>query len=130
MRGYMSVYLDHTRVADAMSVTGTVTRIQDSETMASARKEIRRKESQDHVNRNLTLMIISIGILFFLGNAPNSISFIFLQIPSIFNTTFMNIYIVFSNVILFTTQSSDIFIYFKFNKKYKSILMRILRCGR
>lgn len=97
----------------------------DAPLEASAKKEKKIKEVEDKASRNITMMVISIGFLFSIGNVPNSIGFCLLQVQTLKITVFFKIYAVLANITLFTTQSADIFIYYKFNKKYKTILKKL-----
>ena len=89
------------------------------------KKEKKSKEAEEVASRNLSLMIISIGILFFIGNAPNSIGFILKQYVNN-SSVFYTIYKIIANLTLFTSQGCDIFIYYKFNKQYHKILAKLL----
>lgn len=106
---------------------GETSFMKDEESVEATEKkrEKKIKEAEEKASRNITYMVISIGILFFIGNAPNSIGFCLLQVRALKNSTFIKIYAVLANIMLFTSQGLDIFIYYKFNKKYKSIMKQM-----
>ena len=101
--------------------------IQAGESMdATKNKRIKKKkDAEEKASRNITYMVSCIGVLFFIGNAPNSIGFCLLQVQSIKTSTFISVYTLLANIMLFTSQGLDIFIYYKFNKKYKTIMMQL-----
>jgi len=99
---------------------------EESIEITEKKREKKIKEAEEKASRNITYMVISIGILFFIGNAPNSIGFCLLQVQSIKTSMFIKVYAVLANIMLFTSQGLDIFIYYKFNKKYKSIIKKFL----
>lgn len=95
----------------------------------SVKQDKKKKEAEEAASRNITLMVISIGFLFFLGNAPNSISYVLIQFLER-SSVLIKICSVFSNVSLFTLQGCDIFVYYSFNKKYRSILRKLFKLDK
>ncbi len=66
---------------------------------------------------NITLMVITISILFAVGNIPNSIVFVFQQYVDT-NGIFYKTFSATANLFLFAVQGSDIWVYYNFNKHY------------
>ena len=66
---------------------------------------------------NITLMVITISILFAVGNIPNSIVFVFQQYVDT-NGIFYKTFSAIANLFLFAVQGSDIWVYYNFNKHY------------
>ena len=91
-----------------------------------------RKKTQSNVIvvesrvRNLTMMVIAVDVLFLVANFPNSIVYVFSQYVDTTGNFYKTISLV-GNTILFTGVSSDIFIYYSFNKHYRRIFKKLFR---
>jgi hypothetical protein len=90
----------------------------------------KREKTQSNVvesrDRNLTMMVIAADVLFLIGNFPNSIVYVFSQYVDTTGNFYKTISLV-GNTILFTAVSSDIFIYYSFNKHYRRIFNKLFR---
>ncbi len=75
-------------------------------------------------SRNLTKMVISIDIVFLIGNIPNSIVFVFSQYVDTTGYFYLTISAV-GNIFLFATAGSDILIYCLDNRLDRKIFRKI-----
>ena len=74
----------------------------------------------------ITLMVITISILFAIGNIPNSIVFVFQQYVDN-NGIFYRTFSATANLFLFAVQGSDIWIYYNFNHHYRKEFMNLFK---
>ena len=79
--------------------------------------QIKKEAKKMKKSVNITLMVITISILFAVGNIPNSIVFVFQQYVDT-NGIFYKTFSATANLFLFAVQGSDIWVYYNFNKHY------------
>jgi len=79
------------------------------------------KNSQRKSELNMTKLVITSCMLYIICNLPNSVSFI-LGTLKLNNTNFYQYFVTFSNTVLFLYHGLTFFIYFMFNKKFKTCL--------
>ena len=77
-------------------------------------------------SRNLTMMVITVDVLFLVCNLPNSIVYVFSQYVDTNGNFYKTISIV-GNIFLFAAAGSDIFIYYSFNKHYRKNFKKLFR---
>jgi len=75
-------------------------------------------------SRNLTKMVISIDIVFLIGNIPNSIVFVFSQYVDTTGYFYLTISAV-GNIFLFAAAGSDVLIYCLYNRLYRKFFRKI-----
>ena len=71
-------------------------------------------------------MVITISILFAIGNIPNSMVFVFQQYVDN-NGIFYRTFSATANLFLFAVQGSDIWVYYNFNHHYRKELMNLFK---
>ncbi|CAF0944230.1 unnamed protein product [Brachionus calyciflorus] len=81
--------------------------------------------NEKKANRNLTVMVITLGFFNSICYIPNSTAYIMQQIFDN-NHIFYRVFLVCSNTIFLCIQSSDIFVYYFFNKYYRRIFNKYL----
>lgn len=130
-----SITRKETIAEETKVATATQSLPDESKTKPSIRTRKSKNQNQETnltkeetINRNLTLMVISVGLLFSVGNIPNSIVYIYQQYYDV-NGVFFRAISVVGNMILFFTVGADIFVYLTFNKLYKKNFKRLFRCS-
>lgn len=96
------------------------------EVKSDATKETLKAKRATNSNRNITIMVISSGFLFVVGNIPNSIAYVYQQYVDT-DSLFFRTLAILANLLLFIVQGSDIFIYYLFNKQYKNGFRKIFK---
>ena len=81
---------------------------------------------EEKASKNLTYMIFAIVSLYIIGNAPNSIAFVFIQFFEL-SSDCIKILMIISNLSLFTSQSCDFFVYYNFNTQFRKSFKKIIR---
>jgi hypothetical protein len=71
-------------------------------------------------------MVITISILFAIGNIPNSMVFVFQQYVDN-NGIFYRTFSATANLFLFAVQGSDIWVYYNFNHHYRKEFMNLFK---
>ena len=85
--------------------------------------EASKNNKNEKSEKNVTKMVISICILYLIGNVPNSIS------PMLFtiglDTINYNNYVIFGNILLFSSHGAYFFLYYFTNTKFKNVFNRL-----
>jgi hypothetical protein len=91
--------------------------------------ETRKRSNEQRASRNITLMVLSMVIIFSIGYTPYTIQYIIsLFVKS--STTWFRIIFLSAYTTLVISHSLYIIIYYKFNTIYKKELLALIRCYR
>jgi len=81
--------------------------------------QLNKKENVEKIEINLTKLAMTSALLFVVCNFPNAATFI-LNTLSLNTSTFFTLFVLFSNTVLFIYHGLNFFVYYKFNKKFRS----------
>lgn len=85
----------------------------------------RLEQNENKASRNLTLMVVVMGFLNFCAYLPNSAAYIMQEMFEP-NNKFYRIYLVSSNLIFLLVKTSDVFVFYFFNKSLKKVFKKML----
>ncbi len=85
------------------------------------------QKQQTHVNRNVTLTVVSISFVFICGHLPYAIAFIISIIKKDYLSYSLICFRIFCFLMLFTAHSFNIIIYYFSNKQFRNKLKNIFR---
>ncbi len=84
-----------------------------------------KKNAESTACKNITLMVMWVGFLYLFGTAPHSVSFIMKFF--VIETTEFLIYRIFCSALLKIVHGLNIFVYYRFNYIFRTILIAYLK---